>query len=298
MCSSTTPGSVARPAPSRRSTKPSPAPYGRRTSGPRSASLAPVLPHMRSQGSGVIVNLSTFGARFPGGPGLATYAMSKAATSRFTESLQTELAGTGVRIVAIEPGFFATEIYTADKRPMIDYASVYASMVRQTDERIAAGIAGGADPAVVAAAIIAAVDDPASPNRVLVGDDAIPPGRLPRRVAAGLAGRAQYRLTSRAGWEQARDRRRSPGERSAFAESSSRLASRPEPGRDCVRTQGTARRGRVQNPAYRPFRRSRPARSTQGDHSISERCHRQQVACFAEVIGEGGGDRIERDVGV
>jgi NAD(P)-dependent dehydrogenase (short-subunit alcohol dehydrogenase family) len=99
--------------------------------------------------------------------------MSKAATSRLTESLQGELAGTGVRVVAIEPGFFATEIYAPDKRPTIDDVSPYASMVRQTDERIAAGIAGGADPAIVAEAIVAAVDDPASPTRILVGDDAV-----------------------------------------------------------------------------------------------------------------------------
>ena len=132
-----------------------------------------VLPSMRDQRSGVIVNLSTFGVRFPGGPGLAMYAMSKAATSRLSESLQAELAGTGVRVVAIEPGFFATDIYTAEKRATIDDTSVYASMVRQIDERIAAGIAGGADPAIVAAAIVAAVDDPTGPTRVLVGDDAI-----------------------------------------------------------------------------------------------------------------------------
>ena len=46
-------------------------------------------------------------------------------------------------------------------------------MVRQIDQRIAVGIAGGADPALVAAAIVAAVDDPTGPTRVLVGDDAI-----------------------------------------------------------------------------------------------------------------------------
>jgi NAD(P)-dependent dehydrogenase (short-subunit alcohol dehydrogenase family) len=132
-----------------------------------------VLPHMRAQGSGVIVNLSTFGARFPGGVGLAMYAMSKAATSRLAESLQSELSGTGVRVVAIEPGFFATDIYTPDKRPTIDDSSPYAQMVRETDDTIAAGIAGGADPAIVAAAIVHATDDPASPTRILVGEDAI-----------------------------------------------------------------------------------------------------------------------------
>ena len=43
-----------------------------------------VLPHMRSAGRGVIVNLSSFGARFPGGPGLSMYACSKQALTRLT----------------------------------------------------------------------------------------------------------------------------------------------------------------------------------------------------------------------
>jgi NAD(P)-dependent dehydrogenase (short-subunit alcohol dehydrogenase family) len=132
-----------------------------------------VLPHMRGQGSGVIVNLSTYGARLPGRPALAMYGTSKLAISRLSESLQAELHGTGVRVVAIEPGFFSTEIYSPDKRRPIDPTSPYAPMISAADTRVAEGIAKGADPAVVASAILAAVDDPASPTRILVGDDAV-----------------------------------------------------------------------------------------------------------------------------
>jgi NAD(P)-dependent dehydrogenase (short-subunit alcohol dehydrogenase family) len=132
-----------------------------------------VLPGMRANGSGVIVNLSTFGARFPGGPGLAMYGTSKHAISRFPESLQTELSGTGVRVVAIEPGFFATDIYSDDKRPVLDPSSPYARVVRSVDTSVATRVANGADPAVVASAIVAAVEDPSSPTCILVGDDAM-----------------------------------------------------------------------------------------------------------------------------
>ena len=132
-----------------------------------------VLPHMRSAGRGVIVNLSTFGARFPGGPGLSMYACSKQAVTRLTESVQAEVAGSGVRLVSIEPGFFATDIYRNDRRPTIDDRSFYAPMVRRVDEAIAAGISGGADPAIVAASIVAAASDATAPTRTLVGDDAI-----------------------------------------------------------------------------------------------------------------------------
>jgi NAD(P)-dependent dehydrogenase (short-subunit alcohol dehydrogenase family) len=132
-----------------------------------------VLPHMRSQRSGVIINVSSYGTRFPGGsPWLAMYGTSKAALSTFTESLDAELAGTGVRAVAIEPGFYATDIYGDRKRAVIDVSSPYAAELAQVDVEVALGIAAGGDPQIVADAIVAAAQDPQSPVRVLVGDDA------------------------------------------------------------------------------------------------------------------------------
>ncbi len=46
-------------------------------------------------------------------------------------------------------------------------------MVQETDVVIAERVASGADPAIVAAAILAAVDDPSTPTCLLSGDDAI-----------------------------------------------------------------------------------------------------------------------------
>ena len=128
---------------------------------------------MRAQRASVIVNLSTFGTRFPGGGWLAMYGATKQAMSRMSESLNAELVGPGVRAVAIEPGMFATEIYGDRRRASIDPASPYAAALAQADDRIASGIAKGADPAAVAHAIVAAVDDPTTPARVLVGEDAL-----------------------------------------------------------------------------------------------------------------------------
>jgi len=51
--------------------------------------------------------------------------------------------------------------------------SHYATALAQADDRVAAGIANGANPAAVAHAIVAAVDDPTTPARVLVGEDAL-----------------------------------------------------------------------------------------------------------------------------
>lgn len=101
------------------------------------------------------------------------YAATKHAISQITESLNTELAGTGVRIVAIESGFFATELYADHKRVTITPSSHYAPALTHVDAAIATGIASGADPSLVADAILEAVDNPHSPARVLVGTDAL-----------------------------------------------------------------------------------------------------------------------------
>jgi NAD(P)-dependent dehydrogenase (short-subunit alcohol dehydrogenase family) len=133
-----------------------------------------VLPHMRAAGGGVIVNISTFGVRLaPGTRGLFFYNMTKRALYQLSLSLEAELEGTGVRVIDIEPGAFATGIYDDSKRPVIDATSPYAPMLITMDRVLAGMIANGAPPEIVASAIVEAVDDPESPTCVLVGEDAI-----------------------------------------------------------------------------------------------------------------------------
>ena len=69
--------------------------------------------------------------------------------------------------------FSRRTFYDTAERPDIDQTSPYAAIVAAIDSRISAGVSGGADPADVARAIIAAVDDPTTPTCVLVGVDAI-----------------------------------------------------------------------------------------------------------------------------
>ncbi|OKP90547.1 short-chain dehydrogenase/reductase [Paenibacillus helianthi] len=69
-----------------------------------------VLPMMRSQRAGLIVNVSSVSG-LTGFPGYAPYAASKYAVEGFSESLRQELRPFGIRVVLVEPASFRTPIW-------------------------------------------------------------------------------------------------------------------------------------------------------------------------------------------
>ncbi|MBW6458003.1 MAG: SDR family NAD(P)-dependent oxidoreductase, partial [FCB group bacterium] len=69
--------------------------------------LHAVLPQMRKQGGGLIINMSSIGGVI-GLPYQGIYSASKFALEGLTEALYKELYGSGIRIVMIEPGDFKT----------------------------------------------------------------------------------------------------------------------------------------------------------------------------------------------
>lgn len=91
-------------------------------------SMREVLPFMRRQGSGLIVNVSSVAA-LHGVPYLAAYCASKAALVAVSQSLRAELHGSGVRVMIVYPGYTETEIFEREKRvggarrPPGEYAS-------------------------------------------------------------------------------------------------------------------------------------------------------------------------------
>ena len=66
-----------------------------------------VLPHLRAQGSGLVVNLSSVGG-FVAWPGWGVYAATKFAVEALSEAMTHELAPLGIRSIAVEPGPFRT----------------------------------------------------------------------------------------------------------------------------------------------------------------------------------------------
>lgn len=69
-----------------------------------------VIPAMRKQRSGKIINMSSISGRF-GFPGLSAYVASKHALEGYSESLRLELKPFGIDVVLVEPGSYKTNIW-------------------------------------------------------------------------------------------------------------------------------------------------------------------------------------------
>jgi short-subunit dehydrogenase len=68
------------------------------------------IPFMRERGGGTIINVSSMGSFVPG-KGMAVYGATKAFLNYYSMALQAELAGTGIEVQALCPGFTRTEFH-------------------------------------------------------------------------------------------------------------------------------------------------------------------------------------------
>lgn len=91
------------------------------------------LPGMISRGHGVILNVSSVASWITGG----TYSAAKAYVTVFSESLNTELAGTGVRVTAVCPGFVHTEFH---ERASIDMSTIPEWMWLDADDVVSSAL--------------------------------------------------------------------------------------------------------------------------------------------------------------
>ena len=76
-----------------------------------------IIPTMRAQGSGAIVNVTSQAARLGGTPGSGLYAASKGFVSTYTKSLALELIPFGIRVNAVAPGVIATSFQDLHSNP-------------------------------------------------------------------------------------------------------------------------------------------------------------------------------------
>lgn len=132
--------------------------------------VQPLLAAWRQRGSGVIVNVSSIQGRVAT-PLDGAYSATKYALESFSETLHYELGHFGIRVVIIEPGYTAPGMKPAGRTPGDPaYAQLWEEW-EHTDLAVG-GPAGRPGPEVVAAAVVAAIEDPDTPLRVPVGDDA------------------------------------------------------------------------------------------------------------------------------
>ena len=129
-----------------------------------------LLPAWRKRGSGVIVNVSSVSGRLSS-PLEAAYCASKFALEALTESLHFEVRHFGIRSVLIEPGAIATGIHASElHKGSADYAGLWEQWAGAHTKMT--GPSGRPGPELVALAIASAIEDPATPLRVPVGQDA------------------------------------------------------------------------------------------------------------------------------
>jgi NAD(P)-dependent dehydrogenase (short-subunit alcohol dehydrogenase family) len=124
-----------------------------------------VLPILREQQSGHIIQISTIGG-IGAFPSLGGYHASKWALEGLTESLAQEVTGFGIKVTLVEPGGFATDwagSSAAHAEPNPAYQPIRGAMAAR------AGGAQYGDPAAAGPALLQIVDADNPPLRVLFG---------------------------------------------------------------------------------------------------------------------------------
>lgn len=134
------------------------------------ALIKAVLPGMRGRGNGLIVNISSVGARItiPGG---GYYSAAKAALEGLSGSLRNEVKPLGLHVMVVEPGSFRTEFRgrSADRSSV--QIDAYDQILGRKGDAALGPQRGAPDKA--AAAILQAAEDTEPPKFLVLGSDAL-----------------------------------------------------------------------------------------------------------------------------
>lgn len=130
-----------------------------------------VLPFMRKQRSGRILQISSIGGRV-NNAGLSIYQAAKAGLSGFSESLSKEVAGLGIKVTSIEPGGFRTDWAGASMTFAPDVDG-YESTVGSIKKFLTSGrFVPMGDPDKAAQVMINLVSHPEPPVHLVLGSEA------------------------------------------------------------------------------------------------------------------------------
>jgi short-subunit dehydrogenase len=126
-----------------------------------------VLPAMRRQGKGRIVNISSILGLIPS-PYNALYAATKHAIEGYSESLDHELRTLGIRVVLVEPGYTRTSFEESMPKPDRSIA-VYQAVRATMEEQMRKSVEAGDNPEVVAETVVKAATVAAPRRRYTAG---------------------------------------------------------------------------------------------------------------------------------
>ncbi|MEK5173881.1 SDR family oxidoreductase [Heyndrickxia sp. FSL W8-0496] len=124
-----------------------------------------VMPYLRTQGSGHIIQISSIGGLISG-PMSGIYSASKFALEGFSEALAQEAAHFGIKVTIVEPGGYWTNLYlkmgfTVQKK---EYDSLREEMAKQNSTDSV-----DSDPKLAAEAIIKMINSENPPLRLILG---------------------------------------------------------------------------------------------------------------------------------
>ena len=126
-----------------------------------------VVPHMRRQGSGRIINIGSIIGVVPM-PYVALYAASKHAVEGYSESLDHELRTRGIRVSVIEPAFTKTQFEANNVEPdarLPEYDQIRAKLAKV----VAQAMEGGDSPEMVAEVVVTAAQATTPKRRYTAG---------------------------------------------------------------------------------------------------------------------------------
>jgi NAD(P)-dependent dehydrogenase (short-subunit alcohol dehydrogenase family) len=126
-----------------------------------------VLPTMRRQASGRVINIGSLAGFLPM-PYQAAYAASKHALAGWTETLDLEVRRFGIRAILIQPGFIRTDIDRNSTTGAL-LKDIYGDERSRVIEKLRVSAESGDDPVMVADAVLQAATKREPTIKVLVG---------------------------------------------------------------------------------------------------------------------------------
>lgn len=135
------------------------------------AVMQALLPHFREAGGGTFINISS-GVGLTASPGIGIYSASKFALEGLSEAAAMEVAGFGVRVMLVEPGAVNSRFISHGTSETAKRLPAYA-MISGHGKDVLNAYYGerAASPGSVAADILAALDRPELPLRLILSDD-------------------------------------------------------------------------------------------------------------------------------